>query len=289
MNGARPAGVGTRPVVAAADRPGHGVRWVRWVTVTVVVVEVVLLAVGRLGLGAAISVFIAVEVVLGAAVLTVAWRMARAVDGHRVTTVIRTLLPGPVAAFATLEVGQARSLWLAVRGRVHTERPDDVTIPYAAGWGAVYGMVIAACLIEIVAVHLAVPWHRLGTWAWLQWLVLILSAYGAVWVLAWWAGQRTHPHLVTDGELVLRNATIVALRVPLEHIAAVTQRRRGQPADDRLVLGGLGGDTNLDVDLAVPVMWHSLTGRRSREVVGLSLAVDDPALASSQLRAAQRS
>lgn len=265
------------------------VRAVRWTTLAVVATEVVLLAGGRIDLGVAAALLVVVEVVLGGVVLTVAWRAARdGVHGDRLAAVVRTLLPRPVAALVELELGQARSLWLLVRGRVHTESPDDVVVPYAAGRGGIYGMLVAACAIELAVVHLAVPWHRLGGWAWLQWLVLVLSAYAAVWILAWWAAQRTHPHLVTRQELVLRNGTLVALRVPLEDVVGATPRRRGAEAEDRLCLGGPGGDTNLDVDLARPVTWRSATGRRGRQVAGVALAVDDPREAAHRIDAAAR-
>lgn len=107
--------------------------------------------------------------------------------------VVPAVLPGPVAAAVLNELGQVRALWLLARRRTHTENLGDVTISYAAGRGSVYAMVVLVCLIELVAVHLIVPWHRLGAWSWLQWLALALSAYAIVWVVAWWAAGRPTP------------------------------------------------------------------------------------------------
>ena len=276
---------------AAEPQPpvlGTFARFARVATITVVAVEVVLLVVGRINLGAAVGVLVAVEAALLAAIVTVAWRGVRTRPGDRVAAVVRTVLPGPLATAVLLELGQVRALWFLVRGRTHTEHPEDVTIRYGAGQGGIFVMVGAACVIELLAVHLIVPWHRLGSWSWLQWLALALSAYGVVWLLAWWAAQRTHPHLVTDHDLVLRLGALVRLRIPLHHIGAVGPRRRGGAAEGRLMLGGPDGWTNLDIDLIEPVTWRSVTGRRERQVTAVSVDVDDPRTAAERLGEATR-
>lgn len=188
-----------------------------------------------------------------------------------------------MAAVVLLEVAQVRGLWLLALRRTHRESPGDVTLPYAAGRGSIYLMIVAVCLVELIAVHLMVPWHRLGTWAWLQWLMFALSAYGVLWILAWWAAQRTHPHLLTGDELVLRSAARVVLRVPLSAISVATPRRRGYGTEGRLMLGGLGGGTNLDVELVSPV---SGSGRRAQEYAAISLEVDDAAVGAREITAA---
>lgn len=266
----------------------HLARFVRGAAVAVVAAEVVLLIVGRVSLGAAVGVFLAVEAALAAVILTVAWRAARTSRGDRVAAAVRAILPGPIATLVLLELGQLRALCLLVRSRTATENPEDVTISYAAGRGGVYLMIGVVGVIELLAVHLILPWHRLGTWSWLQWCAFAVSAYGAVWLLAWWAAQHAHPHLITDDELVLRNATLVTMRVPLERIGHVSPRRRGLGSEGRLMLGGLGGGTNLDIDLVEPAPWRSFTGRRSREVTAVSLEVDDPRLAAQLLTRAMR-
>lgn len=261
----------------------HWARFARGAAVAVMAAEVVVLIVGRVSIGAAVGVFLAVETALAAVILSVAWRAARTSRGDRVAAAVRAVLPSPVAAPVLFELGQLRALWLLVRGRVATEGPSDVTISYAAGRGGLYLMIGVVGVIELLAVHVILPWHRLGTWSWLQWCAFAVSAYGAVWLLAWWAAQRTHPHLITDDELVLRNATLVPLRVPLDRIGHVSSRRRGLGSEGRLMLGGPGGGTNLDIDFVEPTPWRSFTGRRSREVTAVSLEVDDPGLAAKLL------
>lgn len=258
-------------------------RLARWAPVSVVAVEAVLLVIGRGNLGVAVGFVLALEAVLLALILTTAWRTVRVNRGDRLTAAVHAVLPGAVAALVVLEVGQFRALWLLARGRSHTERPSDVAVHYAAGRGGIYLVVGAVCLIELIAVHLMVPWHWLRAWAWLQWLAFGLSAYAAVWSLAWWAAQRTHPHLITDSELLLRNGTRVVLRVALGAVRAVTPRRRGHGSKNRLMLGGPGGGTNLDIDLIEPVTWSSITERRKRTVTAVSLEVDAPLLAARHL------
>lgn len=254
----------------------------------IVATEAVLLITGRVSLGAAVGVFLAVETILTTVIMAAAWHAVRTSRGDRAAAAVRAILPGKIATLVLLELGQLRALWLLVRSRTATENPEDVTISYAAGRGCVYLMVGVVCVIELVAVHLILPWHRLGAESWLQWVAFTLSVYGAVWLLAWWAAQRTHPHLITEDELVLRNATLVTLRVPLDRIAHVSPRLRGLGPEGRLMLAGPGGGTNLDIDFVEPTPWRSFTGRRSREVAAVSLEVDDPRLAAQLLTRAMR-
>ncbi|MFP3713935.1 hypothetical protein [Puerhibacterium sp. TATVAM-FAB25] len=198
----------------------------------------------------------------------------------------------PVADLGLVEVRRLRAAVLLARGRVHREEADDVLVPYAAGSGTTCAGLVVAAALEAAVVHLAVPWERLGAWAWTAWAVLGLSVYGAGWVFLWWAARRVHPHLVRhgdgDGELVLRAGAWVAARVPLSAVVDATTRRRGGVAPDpgRLTLGGLGGDTNLDLELTGPLTVRGPLGRE-RRVTGVSLWVDDAAAAARAITAAR--
>ena len=79
-----------------------------------------------------------------------------------VTAAVRAVRPGPVAAPVLFELGPVRALWLLVRGRASTERPSGVTISYAAGRGGVHLMIGVVGVIELLAVHLILPWHPLS-------------------------------------------------------------------------------------------------------------------------------
>lgn len=200
--------------------------------------------------------------------------MSRAPHGTRAARLVR------------LGLRQAGAPAALVRGRVHREGAGDVVVPYAAGSGATCAALAVAAAVEAAAVHLAVPWERLGGWAWTQWAALGASVCGLVWVYLWWAALRVHPHLLRDDELVLRAGAAVVARVPLAAVAAATPRRRGAPArGDRLVLGVLGGDTNLDLELVAPVAGRDVRGRE-RRVAAVSLGVDDPAAAARAITAA---
>lgn len=85
-----------------------------------VAAEVVLLVTGRVALGTAVAVFLAVELALAVVIVTVAWRAARTHPGDRVTAAVRTVLPKPIAAAVLLELGQLRSLWLLACGGAPT-------------------------------------------------------------------------------------------------------------------------------------------------------------------------
>lgn len=255
-------------------------RWlllVRAVPVLVIAAQMVMVAGGRLDVGPAIGILIAVEAVLLGVVLGVAWVTTRSLRGvPRLEAAVRTVLPRPVAALVLLEPRQLWSLVLLVRGRVATESEQDVPIPYAAGRGGFYGAMGGLAIAELLLVHFLVPWHRFGAFAVLQWVMLALSLYGAVWILSWWASERTHPHLLTPEALVLRTGVLVSLRIPRVLLVGASARLRSDGEEDRLMLTGPGGGTGVDITLSGPVIWTSLSGRRSREIRAVSLEVDDP-------------
>lgn len=180
-----------------------------------------------------------------------------------------------------------------------TRRPDvptgAVPIGYARG---TLGMPIAlavAATIELVAVHLLVPWPVVR-------LVLdLLGISGLLMVLGWLAGRIVRPHLLGGGVLTLRSGPHVCARIPLDAVADVRRERRLSPTDAEitgdddcggaLVLPGPDG-TNLSPTLSQPVAasvpdfgWHAPA---LREVSVVRLQVDDPEAAKRAVRSEAR-
>lgn len=111
----------------------------RWAGPVVLAVELVLLLTGRLSLGEAAVVFVAVEAVLALAALAQgaaavrSYRTARGggADGEAAfEAAARAVLPGPIAAMVLHEAQLIHSLLLWVRGRQHGMPPGAVAVPY---------------------------------------------------------------------------------------------------------------------------------------------------------------
>lgn len=172
------------------------------------------------------------------------------------------------------ELHLLRALWLVARRRVHTRSTDDVPLPYARGGATLALVLVAVSLAELVAVHLLVPWERWDL-AEARWVVLAVSAYAVVWVLAWWASLHAYPHLATARSLVLRRGPWVVAELPWGVVEGATPVQRYTDPDDRHALGLPGQALTLDLDLSEPRrVRKAVTGRRGPEVSAFSLALD---------------
>lgn len=260
----------------------------------VVVADAALLATGVIGPAAALALFLAVEVPLGALVVAGHVRRYRA---HRRTLPRR----GAWAALAAddpylrLIAAEARTLaslarWIARRPHV----PADATaIGYARGTLGVPAALAVAALIELVAVHVLVPWPAVRI------ALDLLGLYGLVVILGMLAGRIVRPHLLTADALVLRSGPHVCARVPLDAVAAVRRDRRlsptypefveGPDATPELALAGPDGTClTLVLDRPVPATAPTYPWRRPtpRDVSEIRLHVDDPAVAARALAGA---
>ncbi|MGN7157448.1 hypothetical protein ACTHRK_15255 [Dietzia cercidiphylli] len=264
-------------------------RLVPLIALVVVVIDAVLLATGVIGPATAFALFLAVEVPLGAIAVTGYVRRYRA---HRADTgtradALRAL--GAEDPYIRLIGTEARTL--ASLARWVTRRPDvpdgAAALGYSRGTLGIPVAMAVAASIELIAVHLLVPWPEVR-------LVLdLLGIYGLLFVLGWLAGRIVRPHLIEGGELVLRSGTHVCARVPLDAIVTVRRDRRLSPTSAEIEADAGGGaslalpgpeGTNLSIALARPVP-ASVPGSpwsrpEPREVAVLRLHVSDPDVAA---------
>lgn len=272
-------------------------RLVPLIALVVVATDAVLLATGTIGPAVALALFLIVEIPLGALAVTGYVRRYRAHRARAETR--REALRALAADDPYLRLGAAEARTVASLARWVTRRPDvpagAVPIGYARGTlGTPIALAIAAT-IELVAVHLLVPWPVVR-------LVLdLLGIYGLLMVLGWLAGRIVRPHLLDRGVLTLRSGPHVCARIPLAAVADVRRERRLSPTnaeitgdDDRggaLVLPGPDG-TNLSLTLSHPVAasvpdfgWRAPA---LREVSVVRLQVDDPDAAVRVVRSEAR-
>ncbi len=185
------------------------------------------------------------------------------------------------------EVGMWRALYRWLRRRPDV-RPGAESFPYAGAVTPVLWVFIVVSAIEVVVVHVVVPWETVR-------LVLdVAGVYGVLWMLGMLASLRTAPHTVDDGGLRVRHGASVDVVVPWADIAAVRVRRRSVEGSRtvhlhtdgrrRAVSVAVGASTQLDVELRTP---RVLPLRRAGDepVEEIRIAADDPAALARRLRA----
>jgi hypothetical protein len=179
------------------------------------------------------------------------------------------------------QFGLARALWWGVRGRTDVG-PDDVPLPYNGLDRALVWTFVVLGVLETVVVHVLVSWPPL------RWSLFAVGVYGVLGLVAFDLTMRQHPHVVRDGELLLRFGHFRSVRVPLERLTSVRKnvqhghKKTLEVQDRGLALTFMGG-TNVELGFAPSV--EALAGGRSHVVDRVSFSAHDPAAAAAILRA----
>ncbi|MFF4171791.1 hypothetical protein [Streptomyces sp. NPDC001744] len=167
---------------------------------------------------------------------------------------------------------------MASLGRWAARRPHGlgdarVAFPHARDQAALmYGFAFV-CVVETVGMS-----YLLAGLPAVHAVVLFLDVYTVLFVLGLHAASVTRPHLLTTGgELRLRQAAHVDVRVPLERIAAVRRETlfTHEKAEDELNLA-VGSQTSVTIELDAPVDAPRLLGA-PRPVRLIRCHADDPA------------
>ena len=189
------------------------------------------------------------------------------------------LLMHPVARRAI--VGEARMLLTFPTALLHRLRPRrGERFAYHRGSHEL-GFALAllpAMLAEGAAVHLLLP----AGWFWPKVILAALHGYGAIMLLSWAIGERTHPHLLRGRSLELRSGQLYRARVETTNVAAIALAHRRDGQRTGLVLGdgaprlAVSGRTDVTLRFAAPIRVERPLGDPV-SVTELSIAVDDPA------------
>lgn len=166
-----------------------------------------------------------------------------------------------------------RALWLAVRRRDDGVGPGAVAFGCADGAGLTTGALAVLATVELVVVHLVVPWPAVRTG------LLVVGVWSLLLVVGSWAGLRHHPHVLTEQGLLLRCGAAPSVEVPWHAVAAVRRVAAHEPAWPAVVGSRLHlpvhGSTGLLVELSGPVPAVLRSGR-TVEVDSIAFAADDP-------------
>ena len=177
--------------------------------------------------------------------------------------------------------GQLRllaGLWLRLRGR-RDVAPGATALARGRDERVTGTALLVASLVELVAVHLLLPWPAVRL------VLLVVSAYGCVLLLALLADSVVCPHLLTDDELRLRGVGGVDVRDLLAAVVGASLRRADAAArpvlEGEALLLGSGGQTQVELALREPLLLRA--GRVEGAVRRVRFAVDDPAAAVAEL------
>lgn len=183
----------------------------------------------------------------------------------------------PLLRGAISELRAFANLFLVVTGRRRLP-PSARGFGYTKGTMLVPVVVIVLTVVELVVVHLLVPWQ------WLRIVLLVLTIWALLFVLGLLASRVVHPHFVNDDVLNLRWGRDAVLTTSLANIIRAeryTHFAHTQPhvEDDRLILTALQ-PTNVRLSFAEPVAAVAPVSKKHRppdfRASEARVFVDDP-------------
>lgn len=219
-------------------------------TILVAVVSWTLFQVGLVDAGAALTIFFSAEIPM--AVLMGGITIARF---RRLRQELPKSLFGKLDAIATEEpllrypVSEIKLL-VSVAKVIRRRAPDPSAFGYVKGTLTVPVAFAIVSLIELIVVHLLVPWQ------WLRILLLVGTVYGLFLLIGVFAARADNPHRVTSDSVVLNWGLDQVLDVPREairHVAIVSEHARTatEISGQTLVLAFMNS-ANVRIDLTAP-------------------------------------
>lgn len=195
-------------------------------------------------------------------------------------------VPGLLWQAVVLELTMYRNLcrWIFRRPSIG---PDEEPIGYAQAVTPVMALWIFASAAEMPLVHVLLPWHTARV------ISIALGLWTVVWMLGALAGLRTHPHLMSESGLRVRNGARTDIWLPWSAIASVTTREVDLPTTLRSLQPletasgtdlrvGVSGRSNIQVQLHAPRDVHTRKGELT--VVQVGFWVDEPRQVAARLR-----
>ena len=192
-----------------------------------------------------------------------------------------------------LEIGIWRSLALWVMRRRPGQRPGVRAFAYSRDLAPLMAAFILGSTLELVVVHLLLPWETIRL------VADVVGIWGLLWMLGYMASVKVFPHLVADDELRIRYGATADIAVPWAAVEHVTARRDAAAAKRTVAVEQDGESaiasvailkrTNVSVVLARPTTIELPQG--PRRLTELRLYADKPSafVAGARERLAARS
>ncbi|WPF66165.1 MULTISPECIES: hypothetical protein [unclassified Corynebacterium] len=155
---------------------------------------------------------------------------------------------------------KALSYWVSeilMLGGFARKRPGGATFGYSGPLRTIVWAISALVIVEIVVVHLVLP---SATW---RVILAVLSVYGLMVLLGFYASLRQQPHSLTEEALILRSGHRFELAIPRNLIARSGAQRPGDGANISVDEAGLCrlpilNQVNTVVELAEPARARDL-------------------------------
>lgn len=248
------------------------------ITLLVLVTLLALNLTGAITAGTAVLLFIAIELPL-LIVFTISTLLRfRRREGATTPPILDRLeTEEPLLRPAVSELRAFQSLGLAIAGRRRTPG-GSAPFGYTKGTMTFPLVMVALSLVELVIVHVLVPW------LWLKLVLLVPTAWGVLFILGLFASRIVHPHFILNGRLTLRWGRQTVLVAPLSRIASVTahtNHAHTQPhaEGERLVLTQFQS-TNVRIRFTEPIPAAAPVAKRQLppdfHTLEVQLYVDDP-------------
>lgn len=262
--------------------------WLKWahrahtvLTILVVVTLLVLNRAGVIGGGMALRLFLMIELPLLVVFVTISVLRFRRLGRQNGTSgeglFDRLVAEEPLLRPVVAEFRTFGSLVLAVRGKRKVP-PEAAWFGYTKGTMTFPAVMIVLSLVELVIVHMLVPW------AWLRLVMLVLTVWGVLFILGYFASRIVYPHFITDEVLHLRWGLQAVLTTPLTNVATVAphvNHAHTQPGidGDRLILTQFQS-TNVLIRFTDPVAASAPVSRKHLpadfHATEVQLYVDNP-------------
>lgn len=257
-----------------------------WLTPTLVVIEIGLVAAGVLTAARAIAVFVAIEVMIavvgvsamaGAVTTYRRWKQAGREDAAGAA--LSMVLPRRVARAVVTEV----RVWQALILLVRRDRFAVNEFSYGSGLRPLLYTVIGLLVVEGAIVEIVLA-AIVGD-GWWTWVFAAIHLYAFCWIVGILASLRTRPHVVSDDEVLLRDSIFGGLCIPRSWISDVRVARTPNTGRSGLVVDddtGTGrfchGDGTAMIELDEPRTINGICVRR------LAVSPNQPNLFAASLR-----
>lgn len=185
------------------------------------------------------------------------------------------------AIAASLIVGEPK-LWAAIfLWMLGRSRRDARSFHYSASsnLGLVSVVVLGLILLEGVGGGLLA---RLAPWPWLSPVLIIISAYAAIWIIGIYASLRAFPHLVTEQGLLLRHGVLGEAWIPWREVDQVVKETLVSPGGmdglstrDGIATFAVGGKTSVTIRRRSPGPVKGFL-RGTAGISQIRVAADDP-------------
>ena len=166
-------------------------------------------------------------------------------------------------------------------------RPDhgaagSIAIPYVGLVRSTMWLWIWGSALEMVIVHLVVPWP------WVRWPLLIVSLWGLLWMLGLLGSQVAHPHLIEGRILRVRSGHTIDVRIPLDSITHLSTTQRSleksrvvQILSEHLNIA-VSSQVNIHLTLEAPMVAQLPGGAYT--FTAISFWADDSSTAAREIR-----